>query len=138
MYKNIHTLYIMPKLQLMVVTQSRVMPDMYTRSPRAEGGHIRQSTSDCVKTYKYRHPSEDIYSLNVLGNIILLCAVHYKYNALCGVVHEICSTARSFDLRCKSVTLLFVNLRTCCTIIMATSNTSLRVYTLMENITHTI
>ena len=30
--------------------------------------------------------------------------VHYNYNALCGVVHEIYSTARSFDLRCESVT----------------------------------
>ena len=29
---------------------------------------------------------------------------HYNYNSLCGVVHEICRTARSFDLRCESVT----------------------------------
>ena len=51
---------------------------------------------------------------SLLGNIILLCAVHknynapyavhYSYNALCGGAHEICSTAHSFDLRCKSVT----------------------------------
>ena len=26
------------------------LPDMYTRSPRAEGGHIRQTTSNCVAT----------------------------------------------------------------------------------------
>ena len=44
------------------------------------------------------------YSLNVLGNIILLCAVHYNYNALCGGLHDICNTAHSFDLRCESVT----------------------------------
>ena len=35
------------------------------------------------------------------------CTVHYNYNALCGGLHEICSTARSFDLRCESVTLYF-------------------------------
>ena len=35
---------------------------------------------------------------------IALCSALYNYNALYGVVHEICSTARSFDLRCESVT----------------------------------
>ena len=61
----------------------------------------------------------------LLGNIILLCAlhctlpqciiilmhsttVHYNYNALCGGVHEICSTACSFDLRCESATYMHI------------------------------
>ena len=30
--------------------------------------------------------------------------VHYNYSALCGGLHEICSTAHFFDLRCESVT----------------------------------
>ena len=47
--------------------------------------------------------------------IILLCAVHYNYNALRGVVHEICSTAHSFDLRGESIT-LHVVIRTLCMI----------------------
>ena len=38
-------------LQLIVVTQARVLCLICTPgSPRAEGGHIRQSTSDCVTT----------------------------------------------------------------------------------------
>ena len=34
--------------------------------------------------------------------------MHYKYNAPCGGLHEICSTAHSFDLRCESVTFIVV------------------------------
>ena len=34
--------------------------------------------------------------------------VHYNYNALCGGLHEIYSTACSFDLRCESVTFLAI------------------------------
>ena len=36
--------------------------------------------------------------------------VHYNYNALCGGLHEICSTAPSFNLRCETVTLQFITL----------------------------
>ena len=51
--------------------------------------------------------------MNVQGNVILLCAVHYNYIALCrallcGVVHEICSFADSFDLSCESVTYIII------------------------------
>ena len=46
------------------------------------------------------------------GKIIMLCAVHYNYNALCGELHEICSAAHSFDLRCESVTSLCIHLST--------------------------
>ena len=46
-----------------------------------------------------------LLTLNMLGNIIRNIIVLYNYNALCGGLHEICSTARSFDLRCESVTL---------------------------------
>ena len=46
----------------------------------------------------------------MLGNIILLCAVHYNYNALSGGLHEICSTACSFDLRYESVTYFVVSI----------------------------
>ena len=41
------------------------------------------------------------------GDIILLYAVHYNYNALHEGLHEICSTTHSFDLRCESVTYIF-------------------------------
>jgi len=39
----------MVPIYVTVVTQARV-PDAYTQSLRAEGGHIRQATSACVTT----------------------------------------------------------------------------------------
>ena len=48
--------------------------------------YLKLTIRSFIPHYKYRQPSEDIYPLSVLGNVILLCAVHYNYNALCGVV----------------------------------------------------
>ena len=41
-------------------TGMSALPDVYTRSPRAEGGHIRQNTSDCYNYYVTLSHSEFI------------------------------------------------------------------------------
>ena len=46
------------------------------------------------------HSKSDMYTMCISSST----PVHYNYNALYRVVHEICSTAHSFDPRCESVT----------------------------------
>ena len=46
------------------------LPDIYTRSPRAEGGHISQAMSDCVTTTYYVTLSQSEFSCNCICNVV--------------------------------------------------------------------
>ena len=57
--------------------------------------------------YKYRQHSQKTLLIEYVRQL-LLCAVHYNYVVLCRGLHEICSTASSFDLTYVLVHYCFV------------------------------
>ena len=64
-------------------TGTRGLPDMYTRSPRADGVHIRQATSACVTTIMYHFLSKLTQQLklrvrSICGDCIYSVACEFR------------------------------------------------------------